>query len=249
MKSIHNKKHGRTSQPKIITGRLHIEGRELRVIFQRHPKAKRYIVRVHSPFTLKVTLPRYGNIYSAKQFLKNTRPWIIQQLDKIGPVTDLKIGESIPLNGSFYEIQWDLSKPGFIRVGRLSFPWSPENGSLREFLRNILYEFAQQYLPNQVGHYAEKIGLYPSQIKIRDQRSRWGSCSTNGTVSLNWRLVLMPPFVRDYIIIHELTHLKIKGHGNKFWACVKNFLPTWKKAEKWLQEHGMRLMMIFPSEK
>jgi len=76
---------------------------------------------------------------------------------------------------------------------------------------------------------------------VRDQRSRWGSCSLQGTISLNWRLVQTPDFVRDYIIYHELMHLWEMNHSERFWARVEEVCPAWRDAELWLKRNGSLL--------
>jgi predicted metal-dependent hydrolase len=75
-------------------------------------------------------------------------------------------------------------------------------------------------------------------VSVRNQRSRWGSCSARGTVSLNWRLVRTPDNVRDYIILHELAHLREMNHSDRFWARVAETCPGWREAERWLKRHG-----------
>jgi predicted metal-dependent hydrolase len=81
-------------------------------------------------------------------------------------------------------------------------------------------------------------GLEISRITIRNQRSRWGSCSARRTISLNWRLIQTPGFVRDYIIVHELMHLREMNHSPRFWACVKQICPDYERAEGWLRQHN-----------
>jgi hypothetical protein len=74
------------------------------------------------------------------------------------------------------------------------------------------------------------------RISIRDQRSRWGSCSPNGNISLNWRLVLMPDHVRDYVILHELAHLRVPNHSRRFWRLMSELCPAWQEARRWLRD-------------
>jgi hypothetical protein len=81
-------------------------------------------------------------------------------------------------------------------------------------------------------------GVDAKQVTVRNQRSRWGSCSSTGTISLNWRLVQTPDFVRDYIIYHELMHLKEMNHSQRFWDRVKEVCPTWEEAERWIKQNG-----------
>jgi predicted metal-dependent hydrolase len=79
-------------------------------------------------------------------------------------------------------------------------------------------------------------------VTVRNQRSRWGSCSRRGTISLNWRLVQTPLFVRDYLVLHELAHLKEMNHSRRFWSEVARLCPDFPEAERWLKQHSRLLM-------
>ena len=89
---------------------------------------------------------------------------------------------------------------------------------------------------------APEIGVEPARVQIRDQRSRWGSCSTRGTLSFNWRLVLAPFDVLDYVVVHELCHLREPNHSRRFWKLVEQRRPDWRAQRDWLHEHGPELL-------
>jgi len=94
---------------------------------------------------------------------------------------------------------------------------------------------------------APRIGVTPARIQIRDQRSRWGSCSTRGTLSFNWRLVLAPFDVLDYVVVHELCHLREPNHSRRFWKLVEGHRPDWRVHRDWLHEHGPELLAFRPA--
>jgi predicted metal-dependent hydrolase len=94
---------------------------------------------------------------------------------------------------------------------------------------------------------APLIGVRPNRIQIRDQRSRWGSCSTRGTLSFNWRLVLAPFDVLDYVVVHELCHLREANHSRRFWKLVEQHRPDWRVHRDWLHEHGPELLAFRPA--
>jgi predicted metal-dependent hydrolase len=94
---------------------------------------------------------------------------------------------------------------------------------------------------------APYIGVMPKRIQIRDQRSRWGSCSTRGTLSFNWRLVLAPFDVLDYVVVHELCHLREPNHSRRFWRLVEQRRPEWRAQRDWLHEHGPELLAFRPA--
>ncbi len=106
---------------------------------------------------------------------------------------------------------------------------------------------AKAYIPQRVAYYAETYcHILPpavSSIAIRSQKTRWGSCSSRGTLSFNWRLMLAPPAILDYVVVHELCHLRHMNHSKDFWACVETILPDYKERRKWLNEHGHELTL------
>ena len=101
---------------------------------------------------------------------------------------------------------------------------------------------ASRELPSRLLELAARFGLTVSRISIRNQRWRWGSCSRQGHICLNWRLVDMPADVRDYVLIHELMHLRRMDHSPKFWALVAAACPDYQRARRWLREHARGLL-------
>jgi predicted metal-dependent hydrolase len=96
---------------------------------------------------------------------------------------------------------------------------------------------AKQELPPRLLELAGQLGLAVTKVSVRNQRWRWGSCSPNGHICLNWRLVTMPPWVRDYVMIHELMHLRRMDHSKKFWKLVAEACPDYEAARTWLRQH------------
>jgi hypothetical protein len=101
---------------------------------------------------------------------------------------------------------------------------------------------ARTTLVSRVAALAPVVGVPVPSVTIRDQRSRWGSASRGGRLSLNWRLILAPPFVLDYVVVHELAHLRIAGHGSRFWTLVRRHAPDADAARRWLRQHHDELM-------
>lgn len=106
---------------------------------------------------------------------------------------------------------------------------------------------ARELLGSALAADAERLGLHPQRLAIRDQRTRWGSCSTRGTVSLNWRLVMVPPPVARYVIVHELCHLEHPNHSPAFWRALAAALPEWRDGHSWLRRHALALMSYRPA--
>ena len=100
---------------------------------------------------------------------------------------------------------------------------------------------AQADLRLRVDIHAKRLGLAPKRISVRDQTTRWGSCSSTGALSFSWRLILAPPFVLDYLAAHEVAHLEEMNHGPQFWALVARTMPRHDEARDWLHTHGSNL--------
>jgi predicted metal-dependent hydrolase len=168
------------------------------VVFIRHPRARRYILRV-TRGVVRVTVPRWGSKREGKLFADSQRRWIDQQLAR-----------------------W---------ASETSEPREPDTPTRELLLR------AKRELPERLLQLASDHGLTVARISIRNQRWRWGSCSPAGHICLNWRLVTMPEWVRDYVLIHELTHLKRMDHSRKFWKLVAAACPNYREARSWLRDY------------
>jgi predicted metal-dependent hydrolase len=95
---------------------------------------------------------------------------------------------------------------------------------------------------------ASRIGVRYARLRIGDQRTLWGSCSARGTISFNWRLVLTPLEVLDYVVVHELCHLHVLDHSARFWRRVERYRPQWREQRDWLREHGPELLALDPAD-
>ena len=102
---------------------------------------------------------------------------------------------------------------------------------------------AKEYIPKRVAFFANELGVTYGTVTIRDQKTRWGSCSSKGNLSFNWRLILAPPKVLDYVVVHELCHRKEMNHSSRFWTLVKSIMPDYRDHRKWLKENGGKLTL------
>ena len=117
----------------------------------------------------------------------------------------------------------------------------------REQLQTLAEE-ALAFIPDRAAYYAPLVGVSYGQITIRAQRSRWGSCSSKGNLNFNCLLMLVPAHVLDYVVVHELCHLRELNHSPRFWAEVERILPDYKVSRTWLKEHGDSLIGMLPSK-
>lgn len=126
----------------------------------------------------------------------------------------------------------------WIRFGGETVRVPDAAADLRPAISGHLRRLAAEELPRRVFELAAQHGFPVRRVTVRDQRSRWGSCSRRGTISLNWRLVQTPFFVRDYLLLHELAHLKEMNHSRRFWREVARLCPGFQQAERWLKQHA-----------
>jgi len=194
------------------------------LVFTRHPKARRYVLRVGDDGIVRVTVPRWGSKKEAAAFAERERAWIEKQRRR---------NEERRTNGD---------DPG--TNGQAPGTSSEDPGPIREGSARAKLE-----LPPRVFELAARYRLTVARVSIRNQRWRWGSCSRAGHICLNWRLVDMPDWVRDYVIIHELMHLKRMDHSPRFWKLVEKACPDYETARRWLRHYARGEASQNPGEK
>ena len=118
--------------------------------------------------------------------------------------------------------------------------YTPEQ---RAGLEKRYRQAAREYIPKRADYFAQRIGVSYERIRIAEQKTRWGSCSSRGTLSFNWKLMLAPPKVLDYVVVHELCHRKEMNHSPRFWKLVEEIIPDYKEYRKWLKENGNTLQL------
>ncbi len=120
-------------------------------------------------------------------------------------------------------------------------PYSPDTIRRMEVMDRRYRQAARDYFTKRCAYYRQFTGGNYSRITIRDQKTRWGSCSSTGTLSFNYRLMFAPPRVLDYVVVHELCHLTHMNHSRDFWNLVASVMPDYKQYKAWLKEHGQEL--------
>ncbi len=138
---------------------------------------------------------------------------------------------------------WIIKKYLETEKRRAEQPVSDLTDAQRAALTQRYIAAAKEYFPKRVEHYIRSTGGSYKRISIRDQKTRWGSCSGRGTLSFNWRLMLAPPAVLDYVVVHELCHLTYMDHSAAFWDKVGSVYPDYRAARQWLKDHGHELTL------
>ena len=215
------------------------------VAFVRSARARRYILRVAPDGSARVTIPRRGSQREAERFLNANVDWLARQRERMRRVARSRdeawqVGSTVLFRGSRVRIQ-RTGDGAALALGTEVVHADPSRMPRTRLVAH-LRALAVRELPARVQEIAARIGLVPTRVMVRDQRSRWGSCSPSGTVSLNWRLVQMPPSVADYVIVHELVHLDQPNHSRRFWRRVRQACTWTDEARAWLRRHGPELL-------
>lgn len=120
--------------------------------------------------------------------------------------------------------------------------------NLNAYIHNVIYEclfsLAKKTIPKLVIKLGTQFDLNPARVMVKEQRSRWGSCSVNGSIYMNWRLIQAPKEVIKYVAVHELAHLQEHNHSNRFWRLVEQMMPEYKIQREWLKKNGEKLFFI-----
>jgi predicted metal-dependent hydrolase len=229
---------------------LKVDGIAAPVELRRHPTARRLTLRVsRTERSVVITMPRSCDFKEANRFLSRSLDWVHERLKGVPEPVRLQCGAMLPLRGVPHEVQFIGAGSGrpvveiLPSVGRrapvLAVAGAIEHAPRR--LRDWLMAEAGRDLDQRVTHHTTQLGLRAKRITLRDQKSRWGSCSSSGHLSFSWRLILAPSFVLDYVAAHEVAHLAEMNHGPRFWRLVERAMPRLEEAKVWLRLHGMDL--------
>ncbi len=222
---------------------LLVGGRRVPVSIVRNPRARRYILRLRPDGSARVTVPRAGLITEAKRFADRNASWLEKQLQRRAtqPASNAPwvAGTQILFRGEHVLLEVSpAGKTSHVRFSAETLSLADATGDLRPAIERHLRRLAVCELPARVFELAAFHQFSVKRVIVRNQRSRWGSCSRRGTISLNWRLVQAPLFVRDYILLHELVHLRQMNHSHGFWREVARLCPDFAHAERWLKQHA-----------
>ena len=225
---------------------LTAEGRSIAVTLVPNRRARRYVLRLRPDGSARVTIPRGGSAIEAQRFVRRNSQWLERQYLRMaarptGP-REWLIGTEILLRGEPVKIEArSEGERVWIRFGGEVLAVADPEADLRSAVEQHLWRLAAKELPPRVLEFAALHRLPVRRVAVRNQKSRWGSCSRRGTISLNWRLIQAPAFVRDYLVVHEIMHLKEMNHSSRFWSEVERAFPDYETAEQWLKRHASLL--------
>ncbi len=216
------------------------------LVFERSARAERYRLTLRKDGVAVATIPARGTEKEARAFVEQHRDWLerarVRQRAKPRAATVWTLGTHVLWRGELVEIRKaaEGERP-CVCVAADVFRVPGFDGDLRPTLEAHFLRRAKIELPARTWELAAETRMGVKEVAVRNQRTRWGSCTTGGVISLNWRLVQAPDLVRDYVIYHELMHLKEMNHSDRFWRRVEEVCPAWREAEAWLKRNGSML--------
>ncbi len=231
------------------TRRIEIAGRTLPLIITQNPRAKRLTLRIQPGGRgLKVTVPPHVPEREVNDFVERNRGWLKSKLDLVPDKPDVREGIKIPIRGINHLI---VRQPG----RGVTHTEMGDDGSAQivvfgdeKFVRRRVADFlkkeAKREIEQLVAHHSSKVGRRAKAVRFRDTTSRWGSCTSDGNLSFSWRIMMAPPQVINYLVAHEVAHLKEMNHSARFWALCKELCPETDKCKSWLKRNGNKLQAI-----
>lgn len=232
----------------------------------RRPLRRAVSIYLYPNKPIKVVAAKSTSQKVIVDFLLSKKDWIEKHLAKFSEMTEkfpekkIKAYENFPFLGQERKLKVviTLNKKPFVSVTDenllLHIPrneWSAnslieEHPTALKEIRHFYKREAVNFLSERIQFWAEQMSLHPSQVKFREQRTRWGSCSSRKVINLNWRLIVFAQEIIDYVIVHELAHLEHMNHSNRFWSLVEKHVPNYEGIMKSLRES--QYMVEFLSE-
>jgi len=218
-----------------------INGSSLPVIIRKHPRSRRMIIR-YQPLQhhVSLTLPRYTSIRQGLHFVEEKRAWLADQITEKAQPVPLADGQIIPVLGNDYTLR-HIGGRGVVSIDgdRILIPGD------ESFMKRRILEWLKRQARTEITRLAtakaEQINKPLKRISLRDTSTRWGSCSHDGNLSFSWRLIFAPYEVLEYVVGHEVAHIKHHNHSAAFWATVGEICPDYEKCRHWLKIYGSKL--------
>src|SRR3954468_16852874 len=217
---------------------------EFEYTVRRSPRARRVRVSVDSQAGVEVVIPQRAPARAAAEAIVELRPWIERRLAEVELVRSQVAarGDTVPYLGADLRL---VPEAGRMRAHRrgdvLHVP--ADDDAQRAALERWYRRMARDEIAPRAEHAASAVGHRLTALTIRGQRTRWGSCSSTGALSFNWRLLLAPEEVLDYVVWHEACHLAVMDHSPRFWALVERHLPGYREPRRWLRRNGATLVL------
>ena len=219
-------------------------GLTVHIVFR--PRARRYLIGLRPDGDARLVIPRRGSEAEGLRFLERSEEWLLKRVAqwraRSASRQPWRDGTRFLFRGEEVILRVEQTEKGaHLRFADQVVALSHELPDYRETIYKYLRRIAENELPVRTRELAVAHEITVKRVTVRDQKTRWGSCSARGTISLNWRLIHAPAFVVDYLIIHELMHRREMNHSKRYWNLVAAAFPEYQRAEKWLKNSPLEL--------
>ncbi|HEX6509744.1 MAG TPA: SprT family zinc-dependent metalloprotease [Chloroflexota bacterium] len=234
----------------VARGEIELGSQTVAYSFIRSDRARSVRISITPESTVEVVLPRRAPLPSIESVLVPKSRWIIRHLQRLDAERSQR-SEHLPYLGSEYRLdvrRVDASRPTLALAERSIRVTLPEDGQVWPAVEAWYREQAGAVLHARIEHWAGIMGTPYRRITIRDQRTRWASCSTAGNLNFSWRLIMAPLAVLDYVVIHELMHTVEMNHSARFWSGVARYCPGYAEHRDWLRHNGTMLAQALTGE-
>ena len=216
---------------------LEINGKEISYFVRKSSKAKRLIVKIDNKGNVELVLPKYVTYKEGRQFILSKKDWIKKHLNESSKKVEgfHFLGKNIKIDiseGKKNNLRFDVEQD-------ILFCESKQKIDEQQAYEAWLRIAAKEYIPDRTFYLANAYGFKVNKITIRNQKTRWGSCNSKGNLSFNLSLMKFSEEIIDYVIIHELCHLKFMNHSEDFWMLVSSFIPDYKERRKILKNRSL----------
>jgi len=221
---------------------------DLRFELRLSPRRRTIEICVERNGSLVVRAPTRASTAKVEAFVRSKRLWVYKKLAekeamlRSVPVREYVTGEGFPYLGRSYRLLLveAQDEPLKLEAGRFRLLRTQVSRGREQFIRWYI-EHGETWIRKRLAIYAERIGVQPRSVVVRELGYRWGSCGTTDVLSFNWAIILLPPSIVEYVIVHELVHLKERNHSPKFWKGVERAMPDYETRRAWLKENGARV--------
>jgi len=216
--------------------------REVPLVYQQNRRARRIILRLdYGASRIVVVLPKRTSRDEGRRFALSNKEWIAERLDQLPETVPFAHGSIIPFLGVLHRIRYRANARGVVWCEDQEIHVAGHEEHVARRVSDWLKLEARREIEARARAKAEQLGKSVKRVILRDTKSRWGSCTTDGVLSFSWRLILAPRHVMDYVVAHEVAHLREMNHGPRFWKLCEEVCRTVDGARSWLEENGTDL--------
>lgn len=202
-------------------------------------------LRLKEKNKLELSVPWLTPMIFIKKFLNDNSQWILKQNEKLSYRKTLGNIKYIDILGESYEVESKKSvRDSLVIIDKKIFINYSERQKIKEIVDKKMRNIALKLIKDNTKRLADKFNLKYKSISVKNQSSRFGSCSHSGSLNFNWQIILFPVPIFEHIILHELTHLTVKNHSKMFWELLGSYDKNWKENNRWLKKEGTKKFIV-----